>query len=53
VAFVDLMVGLLVVGKKCGKFPKMSLVDAVHAGYLAGLSLVRICSADARQVPVF
>ena len=33
------MVGRLVVGK----FPMMWLVDTVHAGYIAGLSLVRIC----------
>jgi hypothetical protein len=48
-----LLDGWLVVGKKCGKFPTMWLVDAVHAGYIAGLSLVRICSADARQAPVY
>ena len=29
------------------------MVDAVHAGYIAGLSLIRISSTDARLAPGF
>ena len=43
--FVGCSDGWLVVGKKCGKCPT--------AGYITGLSLVRISSNDARLAPGF